>query len=287
MLKTSYQLGSLSALEKFALDPRLFGTLAGAAMGSMAAPEGEGLQGAILGGGTGYLGGAGVSRGWNAAKGLGTKILHPAGEGQSLIGNLSNLHMNDPMANQRFVQRELDSELPNFVRKSAKHPAQAPMFYKQNSEFGVSAGIPGTSIGINRRSREERLPGMHKWVPRDVIEKAHEGLDQGMDPQALLEQSADEGQYLDPLLGAGTGAAAMHFGLPDSGIAGKGLGALLGGGLGAILHQISSQHRQRDMGEALEGVLRERAHEGIIEGQGATTASEPAPMLVSRGGGEG
>lgn len=67
MLKTAYAIGQLEALEAFGLEKtavnaRLLGTLAGSALGSMAAPEGEGLQGAILGGAGGYLGGAGLSR---------------------------------------------------------------------------------------------------------------------------------------------------------------------------------------------------------------------------------
>ena len=318
MLKTAFTVGQLDAfeafgLEKTALNARLMGTLAGGALGAMAAPEGEGLQGAILGGGAGYLGGAGVSRGVNAAKGLATRATDlMSGGGQSLIGNLDRIHMVSPTLNQRPVTRQLDSDKPRWTRRDASLPAEWPMFQgtrqpakaaptasnaapmspkqrqeaveKAGTELGISGGIPGTPFGASVRSREERLPGMHRWVPRDVIEKAYEGLDQGLDPQAILEESADEGRFTQPLLGAGAGAAAMHFGLPKSGIAGKGLGALLGGGVGAIFNQATSPHRQRDMGEALSGVLKEQ---GIIQGQNAETASEPAPMLVARGGNEG
>jgi hypothetical protein len=50
----------------FLTNPRLMGSLAGAGLGWMMAPEGQGLQGAALGGIGGYAAGAGVSRAGNA-----------------------------------------------------------------------------------------------------------------------------------------------------------------------------------------------------------------------------
>jgi hypothetical protein len=348
MLKTSYAIGQLEAfesygLEKVAVNARLMGTLAGSALGSMAAPEGEGLQGAVLGGGMGYLGGAGVSRGWQGAKALAGKGMEamPGTGGKSLVGDLSTIGLTDPLSNLKRVVRPLDSKLPQFIRQDASKPSGAqPMFEEQpryktppkkqksnaapasqgrrqsnaapaaqrqrqeqvakegtddseghggktSADLGLNARIPGTPLGLSAREREERLPGMHKWVPRDVIERAYEGLDKGLDPQAILENSADEGRFLDPAIGAGAGAAAMHFGLPKSGIAGTGLGALLGGGVGALYNQATAPRRTRDMTEALSGVVRERAADRPLQDQGTETASEPSPMLVARGGSEG
>lgn len=155
------------------------------------------------------------------------------------------------------------------------------------ADIGVSTQIPGTPIGLSAREREERLPGMHKWVPRDVIEKAYAGLDAGLDPQAIMEGAADEGRFLSPLLGAGAGAAAMRFGMPRSGPAGLGLGALLGAGAGALYNQATSPGRERDMQEALSGVLREQEADKPFAHQTSETASESSPMLVARGGSEG
>lgn len=66
--------GHVAALAAFGLEkearwfrnPRLMSTLAGAGLGGALARDGEGLQGAVLGGTTGYIAGAGMARGAQA-----------------------------------------------------------------------------------------------------------------------------------------------------------------------------------------------------------------------------
>lgn len=158
---------------------------------------------------------------------------------------------------------------------------------KVAGEFGVGmrAHIPGTPLGLNvgGAAVRERLPGMHRWVPREYIERAYEGLEQGLDAEAILERENARGTLSGPLAGAGAGAALAHFGLPSSGGTGAALGALGGAGLGALLNRMTSGQRRQYMAEALHGVAHEqqalsgRSHEH--------TANEPRPLLMARSGG--
>lgn len=155
----------------------------------------------------------------------------------------------------------------------------------KKADFGVGLNIPKTPFGINVGQKDERLEGMHRWVPRGYIERAHEGLDAGLDEQAILELEAQRGNAMHPMLGAGAGAAAAHFGLPGSSISTKLLGALVGAGAGSTFNNLTRPLREEDMAEALKGVQLERRNQSALTGQEPMTANESNPLLISHGGG--
>jgi hypothetical protein len=150
------------------------------------------------------------------------------------------------------------------------------------AEASIGLTVPGSPISIGFRSRDERLPGMHRWVPRDFIQRTHEALDAGLDPADVIDDERRRGTLVYPALGAGAAAAASHFGLALPGSA-TALAALLGAGSGATFHDVTTGHRTRDAREALHGVLRERQREFPVQGQHHATASAPRPALISTG----
>lgn len=171
--------------------------------------------------------------------------------------------------------------------RSAKRMPKIPLAkvgFEKLSDYSASTGVGPLSVGVS--SKEERLPGMNRWVPRATIEQAYQGLQQGLDQQALTEQAAASGNIAHPAVGAGLAAALARFGLGPEALgrlggssrAGVGLAALAGGGAGALYNQLTAKRRAAEMGEAIKGV------QGEQEGMGHHTAREAMPMVVSSAG---
>ena len=152
------------------------------------------------------------------------------------------------------------------------------------SDFGLGVGIPGTPLSVSGKQRSERLPGMNRWTSRGTIERAFDGVDDGLDDQAMQDLEADQGSVASPLLGAGLAAALAHFGLkapPNT----TGLAALAGAGAGHAYHSATEGNRRKDMGEAAKGARMERGR-FPIRGQSRTTSSENTPLVIQGGGAE-
>jgi len=128
-----------------------------------------------------------------------------------------------------------------------------------------SQQIPGTPLAIRGGDiREERLPGMRRWVDRNTIQKAYEGLADGKDPDQLIQEEADSGSILYPLLGAaagGIGGYNLAGKLPAdwgaSPLTSAVVGTLTGGAAGAAYQHFTRDNRARDMHEALLGANRD------------------------------
>jgi hypothetical protein len=127
-------------------------------------------------------------------------------------------------------------------------------------EFGGGVAVPGTpfSVGANLKNKDERLPGMSRWVDRDVLERAMQGTDQGLDAQALVDQEMHRGNLMHPLMGAAAAAALTKYKLPGAGNVGALLAALTGAGAGSVYNHVTADSRGKDMMEALRGTYAER-----------------------------
>lgn len=148
---------------------------------------------------------------------------------------------------------------------------QFKLGFAKLADFGFSVGLPG--VGISTSGKDERLPGMSKWVPRSTVEDAFQGLERGYDERALLEQAADKGSLRDPALGAAIGAGASHYFYPGAHPHFKALAALLGAGAGAVYNQFTTPDRVENMRQAIRGVSQERA--------GQDSAREAMPLVLS------
>jgi len=146
----------------------------------------------------------------------------------------------------------------------------------------VSYSVSPQGVTGNLSDKTERLPGMNRWVPRSVLERALQGVDQGYDDRALIEEAASSGNIRDPLLGAAVGAALAHHGIAPT-LTSKVLGGLAGAGLGSFLNRATTGNRESRMREALKGVHRERASLGSTP---TSTANESVPLVVSGNNGE-
>jgi hypothetical protein len=263
MVDEAHTLGASDALLAYGLkeaNARLIGSLVGAGLGAAAAPDGEGMQGALLGGLGGYTAGAGVSRAYQGAKGLalqGFEAIAPKMDPRVLLGS--------PV---------LQGAAPQ-VRQSAGKTM------KKVADMGIGVGLPGTPIGLNFGTKQERLPGMNKWVDRDIIERAYEALDAGLDPQAIMERESERGNLKHPAIGGGMAAALAHFNLPKASPSSTLVAGAGGAALGALYNRFTAKNRASDAAEALKGIARER---GPIRGQDRMTASENTPMIVARSG---
>lgn len=290
--------------QKLAFAPRLVGAAAGAGLGFAAAPQDEGSTGAVMGAMTGYgLGALGSHLhqrfagppGATPAPAAGATPAAPAAP----MGGLTPAR-NDPLhpphtpAEMATAHAEMARSLDphaQFVHDLAKWKQQQPaktapapvhlpplvkptiakVGFEKLSDASLTAGVPGLSVGL--ASKDERLPGMNRWVPRETLEHAYQGLDDGLDAQALQELAAEQGSVTHPAIGAGIGAALAHFGLSKS-LGSAALGALAGGGAGALYNKHTAGQRQSDMREAVKGVEHERNHHG------QHTAREAVPMVV-------
>jgi hypothetical protein len=166
-----------------------------------------------------------------------------------------------------------------------------------------SVGIPGTPFGVSYKSDTPvRLPGMSRFVDPDVLERANDAYDVGLDSPSFENLEADQGSIKHPLTGALVGLALRHFLAPESGNAGKALAGALGAGLGSLYHR-GTEHTRRAHGrEAMTGVDLERAklfrdqqsayrqeapprQPGAIQGQPSATANESTPLALNPGQG--
>lgn len=144
------------------------------------------------------------------------------------------------------------------------------------ADYGFSAGVPGFSVSTS--GKDERLEGMNRWVPRRLIERAYQGLEGGLDEQALLDEAANRGHLAQPMAGAALAAALAHKLSPASHPGLKAMAGLAGGGLGALSNQAGQERRVEDMRQAIRGVTREM--------QRQESAREATPMVVSSTAGE-
>jgi hypothetical protein len=156
------------------------------------------------------------------------------------------------------------------------------------AEHSVSVSPQGASLGLS--SKDERLEGMNRWVPRSTLQRAFEGADAGYDDPALVEEAMASGNLKHPAIGAALGAALMHyatkghagamarFGVSPS-LAPKLVGGLAGAGLGSMYNNATAGERGADMQEALKGVHHEKH-------RAQNTSREATPMVVSAAGGD-
>ena len=160
-----------------------------------------------------------------------------------------------------------------------KHMFKSGMYvgFAKLAEHGVSLSPQG--IGFSQSAKDERLPGMNRWVPRQLLENAYAQTDAGFDDKAIEQMAAESGNVEYPMVGAGLGALLAHFGLSKS-LGAAGLGALVGGGAGALYNTATRDQRVGDMHEALKGVHGERQR------MGQPSANEAVPMVVSAAGGD-
>jgi len=157
----------------------------------------------------------------------------------------------------------------------------------KEADVGMGVRVPGTPMNMSfYDGPAERLQGMHRWVPRDVIERTHTGLDAGLDPADVIHSEENRGNVLQPMIGAGVGAGLAHFGLGGkANLPATALGGLFGAGAGAAYNMFNAPYRKSDAQEALYGVMRERSNEYNfpMASQTQTTAAASTPMLVSSG----
>jgi hypothetical protein len=313
-MSTNLRNGSVAALAAFGLskearfftNPRLMGALAGAGVGAFMAPEGQGLQGAALGGTAGYLGGAAIGGGARAAAGrvqnmfrrpvTGAASAAPAGARGPLITPVPQHPIPTPPmlpagVGGQFISPPMGPRPAAPFARGAEDAKIVTASYLEHGinkvamEFGVGTNLPGTplNVGYSHKSKEERLPGMNRWVDRDVLERALQGTSDGLDAQALVDLEGDRGRLSHPALGALLGGGLTKHFLPKSGNAGAALASLIGAGSGALYNQATAGDRRDSMVDALRGVYQERGFP--LQGQGHSTANEPPSMLLSRGGG--
>jgi hypothetical protein len=273
---------------------RLIGTGVGALGGAALADPNEKGQGAALGGMLGYATGSGLSHLPASAQYAGKRFIDSS---RSALSNLvSSANGPGPISSARDflfgrpVGQNGARTLNVLERAGRAGKGMAARAFNVAAHFpkiadaSVGVGFPGSPVSLSLRTRDERLPGMHRWVPRNLIERVHEDLDQGLDPADVLESERGRGSLLSPAMGGAAGAALAHFGLGGrGGAAAAGLGALLGAGAGSTVNDLSASNREDNALEALRGVLRERASVPAIRGQQHSTASSPPPLLVSVG----
>lgn len=361
----AYKLGHLDAAISFGITKEAWAKAvlpaAGAAMGAILAPEGEGLQGAALGG----LGALGMQSaalaGANKLKGAFTpKPNPPAGtpggtqmaQTAKLPEHLADLHKWNKQEKmfgqtQDMIKREMAStnaELAKLNPPAGPPPQISPATAAASKHFGtdpamvtammnapgpmkgapqrfapgqipdatpghspvpptkakgrkkkasldrlkmaveISGGFQlpflGASIGV--KDQRERLPGMSRWVPRSTMERSFDYADEGVDPAEVADREGDRGSVAHPLLGALLAAGAAHRYAPGSGLMGKVLAGLAGGGLGTLYNQQTKERRVNDALEALTGAQRER-EKFPIRRHPTQTANESTPLAVSRG----
>ena len=276
----NYPMSQPVGFQKLAFAPRLTGAALGAGLGAIAAPEGEGWTGAALGGLTGYGLGALGSR----AAGLFRRSPRPPAAPQAITNPTRLLPAPASSARATGPAQVLGPDVD--IRHAKK------VGFEKLADLGMSFGIPG--IGVNVAGKDERLPGMDRWVPRGTIERAYQGLEQGYDAPALYEQAAGEGRLLHPAIGAVGGAALAHklpgilARLSEGGTAlTKGvspvsnagftaLSGLLGASTGALYNRATEGDRVEGMHQAIRGVSREKAKQ--------PSAREAMPMVMSSSG---
>lgn len=299
--------------QKLAFSPRLTGAALGAGLGFAASPEDEGQTAALVGGGMGYGIGAlgdhlrqrmGQRKPQPAAPAPAQGASHSPAELSAAHAEIDKLlapkpeHIDQALAAAPKpgpagppvgLSPERAKNLARVIAPVRRSPVQLPTSFRKVGFEKVADYNVGTNIGpvgMGTSSKDERLTGMNRWVPRSTIEQAYQGLDQGLDQQALMEQAAASGNLQHPAVGAGLAAALAHFGLPgmpSPSLPGssKALAALAGGGAGALYNRLTAGNRAEDMAEAVKGVELERNKNPKHH-----TAREATPMVVSPAGGD-
>ena len=163
-------------------------------------------------------------------------------------------------------------------------------------QLQLSQQIPGTPFMLRGGEiKEERLPGMRRWVDRDTVQRVFSGLEAGESPESIVQDEVARGQLLHPAIGAGIGALAsteLASRIPQLGsrgpLAAALLAALTGGAAGAAYNYAGRDKREQDAREALEGAQLEMAkfprHRGHAVPMGQAdqgTASAATPTLLS------
>lgn len=155
--------------------------------------------------------------------------------------------------------------------------------FKLGMDIGTSVPLVGMNgVGMSFKDQRERLPGMSRWVPRAAMERGFDYVDEGLDPESVMDTEADRGSLTVPALGALLSSAAMHKFAPKSGMTGKLLGGMGGAAAGSIYHYNTRDQRAREGLEAYEGAQRER-DKFPIRRHAVQTANEASPLAVSRG----
>lgn len=124
---------------------------------------------------------------------------------------------------------------------------------------GLNLRIPGTPLGVNIGEGDKiRLPGMTGWVPRETAERVFQGLEQGYDLDALLDQETSAGRVRQPTMGAIGGGLAARVLAPKAGASSMALGAGIGAALGETSRRQSIPAREKDVLDVLRGIAVER-----------------------------
>lgn len=302
-----YEHGTHEALVDFGLTPpkhlktasagAALGALAGAGLGYAADPE-HSPQAAIMGGLAGGSIGHGISRmGAGAAHMMPPPAAHPAappvhtppaapppapaptGAGPRDTRTFQHAHEMGKMQHQEGMF----ANAKDLIRKetnSADEELARLHGHKLSVDFGASVGASGPSFSMFG-SNQERLPGMHRWVPRETVEDVYRQLDMGTDPADVTPTSSP---LKSALGGAGVGGiAGLTMG---KSLKGGLLGAGIGAGVGLAGHLMGGKDREADTQEALYGVMNERAQEQAgTRTQNAPkqhdSAREAMPLTVS------
>lgn len=171
-------------------------------------------------------------------------------------------------------------------KTAAPHPVQ----------LQLGQVIPGTPLMIRGGEiKEERLPGMRRWVDRDVLQRVFAGLEGGAPPEVLVEAEAARGNVAYPAAGAAIAAlSARDLAARVPQIAAHGplasalVAALAGGVAGGAYHYGTRGKRQDDAREAIHGARQEIAKfprpkdHAIPTGQtDQGTASASTPTLLA------
>lgn len=171
-------------------------------------------------------------------------------------------------------------------KTAAPHPFQ----------MQLSQQIPGTPFALRGGEiKEERLPGMRRWVDRDTIQSVFSALAAGKSEDEIVSEMEGRGSLTTPLLGAVTGAMAskeLAARIPQ--LAAQGplaaalMTALAGGAAGAVYNLTGRGRRREDAMEAIQGVRGEMAkfprnpgHAVPLGQKDQGTASASTPTLLS------
>ena len=165
-----------------------------------------------------------------------------------------------------------------------------------NLQLGFRHQIGGTPFTLQgSEMKDERLPGMRRWVDRDMLQRAMEARAHGMSEDQFVRQEGGRNSVMAPLMGAGIGASMGH-GAPSwltSRLPGKMqgplaqslIGGLLGAGAGLGYHMYKGNDRRNDAHEAWFGAgQNEKAHPRSAlpqQRRSEGSASAVAPTLLT------
>lgn len=287
----AYKLGNLDATIDFGVPKEAFVKAIlpamGAAAGALMAPEGEGMQGAALGG----LGALGLqSAAFAGARGLKGAFTpkpnpHAATPGGSQMMATAKVPEHLADLHKWNKQENAYAGAQNLIRRETASTDAELAKLKMAVDVSGSFGIPGLGVGFGIKDQRERLPGMSRWVPRSTVERGFDHADSGTSPEDVAAQESERGTIAHPLLGAALAAAGARKLMPNSGALGPLLAGLGGAGLGTLYNQVTKDRRVEEGLEAHSGAVRERSKFPINK-HPTQTANESTPLAVSRGTGE-